>query len=142
MIIDANRAGDFSGMINECAKIILLRIAQKKVKVAVGGQLMQELSRTALRGFLLEWSRNGQLRRIDETDINHELHLLAGAHLVSNDIHVIALARASRTRLVFTDDNNLITDFKNTLLISPKGKVICTSTDPSIARKLLDIYAA
>ena len=42
----------------------------------------------------------------------------------SNDPHVIALARASGARLLYTNDDDLETDFKNARLISkPRGKI-------------------
>ena len=42
----------------------------------------------------------------------------------SNDPHILALARASGARLVYTGDGKLIADFKNKRLIDgPRGKI-------------------
>ena len=42
----------------------------------------------------------------------------------SNDLHVIALARISGARLLYSDDKKLRKDFKNKHLVnSPRGKV-------------------
>ena len=40
----------------------------------------------------------------------------------SNDVHILALARASGARLLCTGDKKLITDFTNTKIILPKPK--------------------
>lgn len=44
--------------------------------------------------------------------------------LRSNDPHILALARASGARLLYTADKDLIADFKNPRIVSrPRGKV-------------------
>jgi hypothetical protein len=41
----------------------------------------------------------------------------------SNDVHILALARVSGARVLFLRDNNLHSDFKNTKILRPKGKI-------------------
>lgn len=52
------------------------------------------------------------------------LRLKEDAGIRSNDAHVLALARASRARLLYTGDNKLEADFKNDQIISgPRRKI-------------------
>ncbi|MDE0306934.1 MAG: hypothetical protein OXI87_18940 [Albidovulum sp.] len=56
--------------------------------------------------------------------------MVKSANCESNDQHVLALARISGARLLYTNDQKLMDDFKNTELVStPKGKVYRTPPD-------------
>ena len=45
-------------------------------------------------------------------------------HCVSDDQHIVALARIGKARLLCSNDDALTTDFRNPVLISkPRGKV-------------------
>lgn len=141
MIIDANRAGDFTPPISGRAKEILGGIAAKKVKIVAGGKLLTELSKTKLRGLLLEWSRAGRLNRVNAGVVDAEIGRIGAFPITSNDIHVIALARVSQTRLVYTKDDDLIVDLKNLHIMTLKGKIIQPNTSINITNKLLGMYA-
>lgn len=68
-----------------------------------------------------ELSKAGRLVRVEKTKIDREISKISG-RCKSNDVHVIGLARASRTRLLCTLDNLLTEDFKNNHLLK-RGKV-------------------
>lgn len=140
IIIDANRAGDFSSPLSGHAGEILCGINSGNLTVAIGGLLAVELTKTKLGKLLMEWSRAGRICRVATVDVTREIKLLPQNGLLSNDAHVIALARACGARLVYTDDKNLILDFKNVAFISPKGKVIQTTTAADVARRLLLVF--
>jgi predicted nucleic acid-binding protein len=138
IIIDANRAGDFCHPFSMHAPEILRRIAEKRTRVTVGGKLLHELSQTRIKQLLLEWARSGRLDRQNDEHVNAETERFASTNLSSDDPHIIALAYISGCRLLYTEDSALIIDFKNTSIISPKGKVIKTNTKNKCAITLLD----
>jgi len=128
LIIDANCGGDFKKPLSHQAQEIVKRLASNSIKITVGGKLLKELMKTPLSTFITELSRQGRLHRIEDCAVDNETIIVEGMVILSNDPHVLALSRISRTRLLYSNDNNLISDFKNTNLISPKGKVVKSST--------------
>ncbi len=93
----------------------------------VGGKLTQELeNRSAV---FSQWAEtaiaDGRLRRIADQDVAREIERLsAGWSGLSNDQHVIALARISKARILFANDTELCKDFRNReLLPGPRGRV-------------------
>ena len=94
--------------------------------VVYGGRLANELFKYgAARRFLIELGRQGRAARIPQGRIDKETdRLQAGQHLTSNDPHVIALARVSGARVLFSADTDLHADFKNARWVSkPRGRV-------------------
>lgn len=132
IIIDANRGGDFSSPLNAHAAEIVARINDKRMSIVIGGRLLIELYATPLKGLLVEWVRAGRAKRISDQSVNQEEETLTPL-LSSNDPHVIALARLSDCRLLYTEDDALIRDFKNLSVIRPKGKIVRRNTKHNIA---------
>ena len=90
-------------------------------------------------GLLVEWDRQGMLVWADEIDYSLELASVSGIPHVSDDLHILALARATSSRLLYTDDSDLIEDFKNKDIINnPHGKVIQSTGRIRMIRRLLD----
>lgn len=102
-------------------------------RLVVGGKLLKELSRSekfkkwfyaALRPTV------ANVRRISKQDVDREtevLQSLGGCR--SDDEHVLALARVSGARLLFTNDRDLQEDFRDPSLInsgSGRGRVYTT----------------
>ena len=125
IIIDANVTGDLQPPSDD-AKPIMDSIRQRRVLLVVGGRNTRELSINQkigqwLRGLI----RANVARVIPASDIKREEQILLelGQHQ-SNDVHVLALARASGARLLFSRDAALGQDFKNkTLMDAPRGSV-------------------
>lgn len=136
IIIDANRAGDFSSPRSQHAEDILALVAGKQMRVALGGRLTAELARTKLRGLLLEWSRSGRICRHADRDVDAKEEEFGKKRICSDDPHVLALAEICGCRLFYSNDGPLIEDFKNTRLLSPKGKVVTPKTKQEQARLL------
>ena len=85
------------------------------------------------RTFVL-WLRQavqaGRARILDDNEVNAATSaVLADGVCQSDDPHVIALARISGTRLIYTNDNDLEGDFKRLI---PKGIVFTTKQDQQI----------
>ena len=90
---------------------------------AIDGRYGEELEFVKKR--LEVYVRNGQARVFTEKQTAPEKEHLEnlGQH-ISNDIHILALARASGARLLYTSDQNLMDDFKKKEIIDkPRGKI-------------------
>jgi hypothetical protein len=94
--------------------------------VVYGGKLLAEyqVSRQVLRK-LAELDRAGRARRIPSDRVDEETaRVIKSGLCISNDSHVVALARVSDVRLLCSNDKDLHEDFMNKRLIeAPRGKV-------------------
>lgn len=140
IIIDANRASDFKSPAKNRAPEIYKKVSGGGARVVVGGLLLRELTEGGLGAMLLEWGRAGRLIRATDAAIEASLKKAIGCK--SNDKHVVALAMATGTQLIYTDDILLIQDFKNTTYLSPKGRIIKSDTKEKVAKALLNNYGA
>lgn len=82
----------------------------------------EQMSRTKMRlASIVEYDGTeigAETRRIEEQKSRGQMRL------VSNDLHIIALARVSGARLLYSEDWSLQQDFKNEHLVpKPRGKV-------------------
>ena len=104
-------------------------LASPRGQLVVGGELLRELGRN--HGFIrwLESAiRYGRARRIADEDIKARTVALRQSKVCkSNDAHVLALAVASGARLLFTNDNLLMDDFRNRDIVpGPRGRIYTT----------------
>ena len=99
-----------------------LRRGVGRLVYSTGGKFDSELYRRG-RERLGAYRRAGRATFVPEDTFRDDaLRLKEEAALRSNDAHVLALARASRARLLYTGDRRLIADFKNARIISG-GKI-------------------
>lgn len=125
LIIDANVASSLQPEPSDDAKPVIDSIVKRKLTLVIGGKNTSELSKNSsvgrwLRGLL----RANVARRIPDSDIDREERILrAQGQYKSNDVHVLALARASGARLLFSHDKSLAQDFKNRECLEPSGAV-------------------
>ncbi|NPV22381.1 PIN domain-containing protein [Bradyrhizobium aeschynomenes] len=122
LVIDANVASDFNAP-SEDAKPVLQRIQKGNLRIVAGPSLKRELFRTKIRGLYQQWLLAGKVVEFNDTQLAAAAADINGDLLASNDIHVLALARASGSRLLFSRDEPLHSDFKNRKIINPKGKI-------------------
>lgn len=130
MIVDANVASkvlvsendvDF-GYIRKC----LFHPKKLVARLVYGGRLAREYERVAEVARIVRiLDQAGKARIVADDLIDYEVDQVRKLSVcVSNDEHVIGLARASRARLLCSLDQNLHADFTNKLLIDkPRGKV-------------------
>ena len=113
-IVDANVSHEVFGGSErpEAGKFFAAWLA-KGNKLVVGGKLLEELSeRSEFVKWLRAAQRTGRAVRIDDDAVEREAARIAPERdWESNDLHVIALARLSGTRLLFTNDQALQNDF-------------------------------
>lgn len=129
-IVD-NSARDevFGGAISAAGTYFLDWLTIGKGRLVVGGKLRDELSGN--HRFVI-WLRQavqaGRATILDDTKVDAATEdVLAENSCRSDDPHVIALARISGTRLLFTNDIPLEGDFKKLI---PKGIIYTTKQDP------------
>lgn len=127
IIVDANLASlVFSKDVNDDFKPVIdwLTLPRKDGKLVYGGQLAAELGEVGTaRRFVKSLQQAGRARFIPDNDMAEESRRVAG-QCVSNDTHVIALARVSGARILCSHDKDLHTDFTNPILITkPRGRV-------------------
>jgi len=94
-------------------------------KLVAAGKLREELAnKDEIRKWLVALERAGRLRSADATSLaREESRLRRSGSCISNDHHVLALAIVSGARTLATDDAELISDFKNRAIITPKGSI-------------------
>ena len=109
------------------------RLSSGVVVYSTGGRFAKEVvggSRTKLA----DYARSGKAHLIPpEQFATDEQVLQADDKLRSNDAQVLALARASGTRVPYTGDRDLMDDFKNGHFINrPRGKIHSSAENASL----------
>ena len=129
MIVDANKLGRFlADPPDEDALPIRNWLHRRNsagtLVYSTGGEFKRELG-TKARRRLADYAQAGKARLVPAARFKKdEDRLRASDQLQSDDPHVLALARASGARLLYTGDEDLKADFKNPSLISnPRGKI-------------------
>lgn len=139
LVIDTNRAGDFTKPFNGHAKEILLRVKSKRITIAVGGKLYKELSSTKLIDLLLALQSAGRLKRLNDEDCDRLTAELENNELLrSDDPHVVANVIISNAELTYTEDQLLMADLRNRSILRHKTKILTLRTPVRRARPLLD----
>ena len=134
-IVDANVAGQLFGRTRpEAAEKFYEWLNGRNGRMVVGGKLLEEL--IAGSGDFGRWAREavlaGKMIRISDSEVNARTEELRreGIHR-SNDPHILALARVSGARLLYSNDGDLQQDFGDGDLINnPRGRVYTTSSGP------------
>ncbi len=136
MIVDTNRIGLFlQDPPNEDTQPIhsWMRRGLGTIVYSTGSVFARELKPRARRRFL-EWTRAGWAKPIPADEFEDDERALWRSGLMkSDDAHVLALARRSGARLLYTCDGDLIDDFKNKQLIDqPRGKIYSRATNENL----------
>ena len=125
-IVDANVANEvFGDDPSPAGRRFFDWFAGARGQLVVGGELRRELSHDHR---FLRWLRNasqyGRARTIPDEDVEERTDDLRQRDICkSNDKHVLALAIASGARLLYTNDNLLMDDFKNRNIVpGPPGE--------------------
>lgn len=130
LIIDTNR----TGILAKCSSgdssepsLSVLKWMKGDGMVVYGGSLSDEYDANSTQEFrrlLAEWNRSGKARLEDPDKVRRVSNSIK-AKCESNDADIVALARVSGARLLWTCDNDLMKDFLNSeLVFKPNGKVL------------------
>ncbi len=141
VILDADCVGEVFGSNRSIAGCDLFNWLEKPdARLVVGGKLWEELNKhRKFEKWAVEAQRSRRVRRYSDDAIATEEGDLPTA-LRSNDPHVIALARTSRARVLYSKDKKLGEDFRDPKLVpKPKGRLLPTgdSANASASRKEL-----
>ena len=140
LIVDANRLSQFLDPLDQDSSPLRRWVEAGKGRVvySVEGKFAAEISAKAKEKFAA-YRRDGRAILVREKEFGCEETLLtASSEMLSDDPHVLALARATGTRLLYTTDQDLIADFKNKKLIDvPRGKVYSGAQNAALLTKQL-----
>ena len=120
IIVDAC-CGHFMKLGNANAKPIHQWITNRNGRIATGGKNLRELIRCGLGTLLVEYRKAGKLCEFAEVRIEAQRKQIDESKIRSNDAHVILLARVSGSRLVYTNDNLLKNDLRNSSLVPKRN---------------------
>ena len=101
-------------------------------KVIYGGsrQLAEYKKVSGFAELIEELDRQNLARQLDKSEVDSISDSLVKQHPLRSkqkDSNVLAIAILSGARMLFSNDKPLHEDFKNTSIISPKGKVFSTN---------------
>ena len=105
--------------------------------IVAGGSLLRELNRSEpFRRFFGARLLTPRARRISDADIaDAESAIRTQGLCRSNDEHILALARISGARLLFTNDQDLQDDFRDRRIIAdPRGRIYTTLAHSDVRR--------
>jgi len=108
------------------------------VRIVYGGLLREEYLRIEqVRRALVILDRAGRARQVPDAEVGAETDLVEAIRLcVSNDTHIVALARVAGVRLLCSRDQALHTDFSNKKLIDkPRGKVYQSASHKHLIKR-------
>ena len=144
VIIDADVVNSATtSTATEAGRKFLEMISNGRLRLVIGGsRLNEEYSRcnAEFKKWLSRAIRTGHAFRIADETIDVEEAQMKNLTRKSCDTHVLALARISGTRLVFTNDRRLQADCKS--LLEPSARIYTTNDErtkfDSRKRELLD----
>ena len=129
-IVDNNVANEvFSGDPPEAGKRFRRWLGERNGRLAVGGRLLAELKENSgFREWFQQNELSGRLLQVRDEEVARQERRIKRTNLcTSNDEHVLALAIASGARLLYTNDNLLMDDFRNRDIVpGPPGKIYTT----------------
>ena len=107
-----------------------------------GGDHLRELNRIAdFKRVFAERLQAGRAKRIPDDLVDSETETLRSQRICrSNDEHVLALARVSGARLLFTNDDDLQDDFRDRQIVSgTRGRVYTTGQSKDVSNAHRDL---
>ena len=135
VILDASVVGEvFGSKRTEAAHKFFDWIHSGRGHLVIGGKVLEEPNKNSkFKAWRQQATSSGRITEANEIEVNARTEKLKNENSCrSNDPHVIALAKVSGARLLYSNDVTLIKDFKDKNLIDqPRCKVYPTSGDGS-----------
>ena len=131
-IVDANVLGEvFGSDPTEAGKYFYDWLDKRGGILVTGGtKFKAEADNNAIFARdLRERINSGRARQFPDEDVDAETVIVDAMNVCeSDDQHILALARVSNTRILFTNDDALQNDFRNPNIISnPRGQIYTTA---------------
>lgn len=136
-IVDANARDEVFGQRpTEAGRLFLDWLSTKSGRLVIGGRLKDELlTSDRFKTWLARAVSLGRAFQFPDDSVARETRRIEEARaLESNDSHVIALARVSRTRLLYSNDRALQRDFKTGLGEGIRGVIYTTTRSAHVTR--------
>lgn len=140
-IVDANRWHEVFSPKRTAAGAAFRRwLLSKRGFAVLGGKLRREIADgTERKKQVQEFVQNGMVIPMPDADVDDETEQIKkGGGLRSDDPHILALAKVSGARLLYTNDRNLQDDFKNADFVAD-GKVYSTLETTKHTRRQRDL---
>ncbi len=145
VIVDANVGHEvFGPSQSEAGAFLLNQIRPDRKQLVVGGELLRELTQNhSFVTWLGDAQEFGLARQVRDDQVDAETETLQSQGICrSNDEHVIALARVSGARLLFTNDNALQDDFRDRRIVGgTQGRIYTTQLSGSVSRTHRDLLS-
>ena len=104
--------------------------------LVVGGHLRRELGEYRRFQLWLETAvQFGRARQIDDAQVDRETDEMSSQGIRSDDPHILALARISGARLLFTNDRDLQQDFGDSAIVQGTRGRVYTTVERSDVRR-------
>jgi hypothetical protein len=140
IIIDANVGNEF-GPLTDDARVVYEWVSSGG-RIAAGGRLKTELLKTKFRNLYRQLMLAGRLLEYTTNDVNLvEQEVSRLPDITSDDPHVIALARVSDARTLFSRDVDLHSDFCNHRILVPRGRVYQNRSHRHLLRRARECRA-
>jgi hypothetical protein len=109
--------------------------------LVIGGGLRRELGDYRRFEVWFETAvQFGRARQVDDARVESETNHLLSQSIRSDDEHVLALARVSGARLLFTNDRDLQRDFQNPEIVGgTRGRIYTTVERTGVRRSHRDL---
>ena len=139
LILDANQMSNCLNKTPESIPIIIA-LSSRKVTIVFGGtKILAEYSRNHLFLALVnELFKAGVARKLDDNLVNQQerVFIQTGA-ILSDDPHILAVAFVGKSRLLFTEDQALMHDFKSkSMLDKPRGRIYNLADSAKLLKRL------
>ncbi len=125
IIVDSNAAHQIKNATSDGKPVRdWLLDPRSQAGLVVGGKLTGELVRAGLERTMVELRRAARLCVVRDQDVTKaEQQIVSAGGCRSNDLHVVALARAAACQLIFTSDKLLHSDLKNRILMPQRVSI-------------------
>ena len=137
-IVDANVAGEvFGKSVSPAGREFFNWLHDGRGRLVVGGKLLKELEgRQDFTKWAAEAKRAGRLTTLNVDQVKERTREIEReAKHSSNDPHVLAVAQIGGARLLFTNDQALVRDFRNRHLIDgPRGRIYHTRDNKGLSK--------
>jgi hypothetical protein len=138
VIVDSNKVCDVFIARNKEFEKLNQAIVTGKISFVYGGELTREYKQIgSFWRLLLAFDRQGRAKHIDDGQVERETERVRKMRIcLSDDQHIVALARVGRVRLVCSSDKKLRSDVRNAKLLSgPRGNVYTKSSHYALVKK-------
>ncbi len=137
LIIDANVVSEvLNPEPKEDYEPLWRALNEKQARLVYGGKLTEEYLRIRhIIGILRLLDQSGAARKVSDAKVNDLTKEVVREGLcISNDHHIIALARLAKVRLLCSKDTDLHTDFTNPRVLKPAGSVYTRKSHQHLIR--------